>query len=73
MIIGIADLSDQLKTIIRESGDPEGFDATAWLSRWLAQPLPALGGAAPIDLMNTMEGRTLVSKALAQLQSGAYV
>ncbi|MEO9190059.1 MAG: MbcA/ParS/Xre antitoxin family protein [Acetobacteraceae bacterium] len=42
------------------------------MSHWLNDPLPALGGARPIDLMDTMEGQTLVSTTLAQLQSGAY-
>lgn len=71
-VIGIAKLVGQLEAMIQESGNPEGFDATAWMSRWLNDPLPALGGARPIDLMDTMEGQTLVSTALAQLQSGAY-
>jgi uncharacterized protein (DUF2384 family) len=42
--------------LIQESGNPEGFGAIAWMSRWLNDPIPALGGARPIDLMDTMEG-----------------
>ena len=71
-VIGFAKLVGQLEEVIQESGDPEGFDAAAWLARWLKEPLPALGGERPIDLMDTMEGQTLVSTTLAQLQSGAY-
>ena len=71
-VIGMAKLVGQLEAVIQESGDPEGFDATAWMSHWLNDPLPALGGARPIDLMDTMEGQALVSTTLAQLQSGAY-
>jgi putative toxin-antitoxin system antitoxin component (TIGR02293 family) len=71
-VIGIAKLVGQMEAMIQESGNPEGFDATAWMSRWLNDPLPALGGARPIDLMDTMEGQALVSTTLAQLQSGAY-
>ena len=71
-VIGIAKLVGQLEAVIEESGNPEGFDAIAWMSRWLNDPLPALGGARPIDLMDTMEGQALVSTTLAQLQSGAY-
>jgi hypothetical protein len=52
--------------------NPEGFDAAAWMSRWLNDPLPALGGMRPIDHMDTVEGRALVSTTLAKLQSGAY-
>jgi putative toxin-antitoxin system antitoxin component (TIGR02293 family) len=71
-VIGIARLVGQLESMIQESGDPEGFDAASWMSRWLQEPLPSLGGARPIDLMDTMEGQALVSTALAQIQGGAY-
>lgn len=71
-VIGIARLVGQLEAMIQESGNPKGFDAVAWMSRWLQEPLSSLGGARPIDLMDTMEGQTLVSTALAQMQGGAY-
>ena len=71
-VIGIVKLVGQLEAMIQESGNPEGFDAAAWMARWLKEPLPAFGGARPIDLMDTMEGQALVSTALAQMQSGAY-
>jgi len=71
-VIGIARLVGQLEAMIEESGNPEGFDAVAWMSGWLQEPLSSLGGARPIDLMDTMEGQALVSTALAQMQSGAY-
>jgi len=71
-IIGLARLVGQVQAIVQESGDAQGFDATAWMSRWLNEPLPALGGKRPIDLMDTMEGQRMVSTALAQVQSGAY-
>lgn len=31
------------RSIVAESGSPDGFDAVAWLDRWLNEPLPALG------------------------------
>ena len=62
----------QVQNIVDVSGDPEGFDATGWMSRWLNEPLPALGGVCPVDLLDTMEGQALVSNAIAQIQSGAY-
>ena len=71
-VIGIASLVGQLEAMIQESGRPEGFDAAAWMSCWLQEPLPSLGGTRPIDLMDTMEGQALVSTALAQMQGGAY-
>lgn len=71
-VIGIARLVGQVQAMVRESGNPEGFDAAAWMSRWIEEPLPALGGVRPIDLMDTMEGQALVSTTLAQMQTGAY-
>ena len=53
-------------------GNAQGFDATAWMSRWLNEPLAALGGVRPMDLTDTMEGQGVVSTALAPMQSGAY-
>ena len=71
-IIGLARLVGQLEAIVQESGNAQGFDAMAWMSRWLNEPLAALGGVRPIDLMDTMEGQGVVSTALARVQSGAY-
>jgi putative toxin-antitoxin system antitoxin component (TIGR02293 family) len=71
-VIGLARLVGQLEAMVEESGDGTAFDARAWIARWLAEPLPAFGGARPLDLIDTMEGQGLVSSALAKLQSGAY-
>lgn len=71
-VLGVGRLLGQLQTMVRESGNPEGFDASAWLSAWMSAPVPALGGARPLDLLDTMTGQALVSQVLAQMQSGAY-
>lgn len=71
-VVGFAKLVGQLEAMVQESGEPAGFDSGAWLARWLTEPLPALGGKRPADLIDTMEGQGLVSAALARLQSGAY-
>ena len=71
-VVGFARLVGQLEAMIEESGDPASFDAKAWIARWLTEPLPAFGGARPADLVDTMEGQSLVSEALAKMQSGAY-
>jgi putative toxin-antitoxin system antitoxin component (TIGR02293 family) len=71
-VVGFAKLVGQLEAMIQESGDPTDFDTGAWMARWLTEPLPAFGGARPADLIDTMEGQSLVSSALATLQSGAY-
>ncbi len=71
-ILGMAKLVGQVQAIVEESGDPEGFDAGAWLSSWLQEPSPALGGSPPVEFMDTIEGQAIVSRLLAQVQSGAY-
>ena len=71
-VLCVARLVGQVQNIVDESGDPQGFDATAWVSRWLNEPLPALGGVRPLDLLDTTAGQALVSNTLAQIHSGAY-
>ena len=71
-VFGVARLVGQVQNFVEESGNPHGFDATAWMSRWLSEPLPALGGVRPLDLLDTMEGQALVSSTLARIKSAAY-
>ena len=71
-VIGLERLIGQVAVMIAESGDPAGFDASQWVGEWLERPLPALGDARPAEFMDTMEGQKLISKLLAQSQSGAY-
>lgn len=70
--VGFAKLIGQVEAMVEESGAAGDFDAPAWVARWLEEPLPALGGQRPLDLLDTMEGQSLVSGALARVQSGAY-
>lgn len=71
-VLGVAKLVGQVQAMVEESGNPDGFDAANWVSRWLREPIPALGGERPVDLLDTMEGQALVSETLARMQSGAY-
>lgn len=71
-VLGLASLIGQVQIMVEESGDPEGFDAERWLSAWLREPVPALGGQRPIEFLDTMEGQHLVARTLGQIQSGAY-
>ena len=71
-VIGLAELLGQVEAMVEESGNPEGFDARIWLADWLRRPVPALGGAKPIEYLDTMKGQMLVSKLLLQMQTGAY-
>lgn len=70
--LGIMDLVGQVDQIVRESGSLEGFDAARWVAAWLDRPHAALGGARPGTLMDTAEGRSIVSDLVARMQSGAY-
>jgi len=65
-------LVSQVETMVKQSGTLEGFDAERWVIEWLHQPLPALGGKEPAELMGTKEGWEIVSGLLAKIQSGAY-
>lgn len=71
-LLGIARLVGQVDQMVRESGVAEGFDAARWVAAWLDRPLPALGGKRPGTLIDTSEGRAIVSDLLAQMESGAY-
>lgn len=71
-ILGLAKLIGQVQQMAEDAGNPTDFSARSWLSVWLIQPLPALGGACPIDYLDTMEGQKLVANLLRQIQGGAY-
>lgn len=71
-LIGLESLVGQVEEMVALSGNPKGFNVNHWFGKWVDHPLPALGGAKPADFMDTMEGQKLISKLLAQTQSGAY-
>jgi putative toxin-antitoxin system antitoxin component (TIGR02293 family) len=71
-VIGLERLVGQVGEMVTQSGNPEGFDAGRWVGEWLQRPLPALAGKRPAEFMDTMAGQDLISKLLAQSQSGAY-
>ena len=50
-VIGIARLVGQVEVMVRDSGDPVGFDARAWISRWLQEPLPSLWGESAPSIL----------------------
>jgi putative toxin-antitoxin system antitoxin component (TIGR02293 family) len=71
-VLGIARLVGQVDSMVRESGNAEGFDAARWVAAWLDSPQPVLGGKRPAELMDTSDGRSIVSDLIARMQSGAY-
>ena len=71
-VLGMARLVGQVQRMVEESGRPEGFDAAAWLARWIERPVPALGGLKPAELLDTAEGQAIVANVLSRAQTGAY-
>jgi putative toxin-antitoxin system antitoxin component (TIGR02293 family) len=71
-VLAITRLVGQADSIVRGSGVAEGFSAAEWVAAWLQRPHPALGGRRPGELMDTADGRDLVTDLLARQQSSAY-
>ncbi|WP_371437542.1 antitoxin Xre/MbcA/ParS toxin-binding domain-containing protein [Polaromonas sp.] len=71
-VLGVSRLIGQVQAIVEASGNPDGFDAAAWVGTWLDRPLPALGGQRPAELMDTAEGQAVVANMILRSQSGAY-
>lgn len=73
-LMGVIMLVGQVEEIMADAGDDTAdFDAGAWVSGWIVEPLPALGNRSAGELMDTAEGQQLVSRLLAQSVAGAYV
>lgn len=71
-VLGVARLVGLAQSMVEESGNPDGFNAAKWVAGWLEQPIPALAGRRPAELMDTAEGQSLVVNLLERAQSGAY-
>ncbi len=74
-LLGVMRLIGQVERMMEESGDPDAppeYDPVRWLGEWLDDPNPALGGERPAALLDTADGRELVSNLLGSMQSGAY-
>lgn len=71
-VVGMSKPIGQAQAMIEESGGIKDFAPAAWFARWLDQPLSALNGLRPGNLMDTGEGRAVVSILLSRIQSGAY-
>lgn len=71
--MGLVRLIGQVTEMVDQSGDLQGFSASAWLGQWLLQPLPAFSGHAPAEWMDTAEGQGFVAQAVRQMQSAVHV
>ena len=61
-----------VQDVVRESGNPVGFDAASWLDEWLSHPLSALGGRLPSDYLETDDGCDLLIQLIRRAQTGAF-
>ena len=62
-----------LRRLLKESGDPEQlthFDQEAWLSQWMRQALPELGGKSPAEMLRNPEGQRAVEQVLERMRGG---
>jgi putative toxin-antitoxin system antitoxin component (TIGR02293 family) len=50
----------------------EIWKSEAATKEWLQSPVPALGGKAPNELLDTPEGRRSVSQVLLKIESGDF-
>ena len=71
-VLGVESLIGQVDTMVRESGEPAGFDPAKWVAGWLATPVPALNGRTPASYLDTVEGQKLLASLLAMAQNGTY-
>ena len=57
-LVGLSRLIGQVDAMVRESGEaPVGFDAARWFAAWMGEPVAALGGLRPQQLLDTADGR----------------
>ena len=72
-LVGLSRLIGQVDAMVRASGQaPAGFNAARWFAGWMAQPVAALGGLCPQELLDTADGREALATLLLQSQSGVY-
>lgn len=71
-LLGLQRLVGHAQSLVERGGDPSHFDAGAWAGKWLTSPQPALGGACPIDYLDTNAGQEVLSALLECYVSGAY-
>ncbi len=63
----------RLRQLLAESGDPgevEDFDLEGWVSAWVKEPMPELGGATPAELLRNPEGQRVVDNLLERMRGG---
>lgn len=68
----LAKVRDDLAATLARDNAPADFDVDAWLHGWLHHPQPALGGALPMDFLNSGGDIEHVVRLLGSLMSNSY-
>ncbi|WP_445147369.1 antitoxin Xre/MbcA/ParS toxin-binding domain-containing protein [Dyella sp. Tek66A03] len=63
-------LVEAVELLVKTRGELAGFDAAAWVTEWIAQPLPALGGKRPAEFLASDAGYALLVRLLEQSANG---
>lgn len=72
-LVGLSRLIGQVDAMVRASGQAgDDFNAARWFAGWMAQPVAALGGLCPQELLDTADGREALATLLLQMRSGVY-
>ena len=68
----LAKVREDLAATLALDNAPADFDVDAWLQEWLRLPQPALGGVAPMEMLNSGSGIEHVVRLLGSLTSNSY-
>lgn len=74
-LIGLLEFINEAEDMLASLDDTQpaaDFNIQRWVGSWMRTPQQALGGAEPLELMDTPTGRACVMRILGSLQSGSY-
>ena len=72
-VMGFLRVVATLRKLLEESGDPEQlkeFDLGGWVSQWMREELPELGGKTPAQMLRNPEGQRAVEQVLERMRGG---
>jgi len=62
-----------VQAMVQASGETaQEFSAPRGFAAWIAQPVAALSGLCPQELLDTADGREALGNLLTQMQFGVY-
>jgi|SRR5258708_8261100 len=72
-VMGFLRAAATLRRLLQESGDPQqlkDFDLESWVTRWMREELPELGGKTPAEMLRNPEGQRVVEEVLERMRGG---